>query len=186
MTTDGPAAQPVRQFTEEELAAAREQIAAQEAPGAGPGVTPQEMGTSLVAAGAEAAAVDPHELLALIRGMQTRIDGLEAEKRLAAAPQLTRLATAVSDHLAAKAAANPVIHGDPDRTWQPALDIAGELVDAAKSATESGDPSKVSDRLGTVLSWVTAHARQHPALDYNYVIELIGQAGEEAAKLTGQ
>jgi hypothetical protein len=141
------------------------------------------MGAALVDAGAQAAAVDPNELLALIRGMQARIDGLEREKKLAAAPQLTRLATAVHDHLAAKAAANPVIHGDPDRTWRPALDIAGELVGAAKSATESGDAGKISDYLGSLFAWVTAHAKAFPALDYGYVLILLEETAAAAASL---
>ena len=172
-----------RQFTDDELAAARAQIAAQEAGAGAPPVDAAAMGRNLLAAGAEPAEVNPAELLTMIRAMQAKIDGLEREKKLAAAPELVKYATAIADHIAVKATTSPAIHADPDNTFQPGLDAAAALVGAARAATDSGDPAAVAGPLGKVVAFVTRHARRLPQLDYAYVLELAEELGEAAAKL---
>jgi hypothetical protein len=183
VTEQPPAAEP-RQFTPEELEAAKAQLAAQAAAAPEPLSVPEsDLGVSMLASGAEADEVNPAELLASIRHMQARIDKLESEKRLETAPELVKYATAISDHLATKAAQNPAIDADPDHSYGPARDLAAELVSAAKDATTSGNTAEVGPVLGKVVSWVTRHARRHPHVDYSYVLELAEEAEQAAAKL---
>jgi hypothetical protein len=178
MTTEA-----TRDFTADELDAARAQIAAQDAGVASPPVDSATLGASLLAAGGEAAEVNPAELLALIRGMQAKIDALERSKKLEAAPELIKYARAIADHIAVKATSNPAVHADPDNTFTPGLDAAASLVEAATMATEDADPGPVAGPLGKVVTWVTRHARRLPHLDYAYVLELAEELAEAAAKL---
>jgi len=172
-----------RQFTPEELEAARAQLAEQDA-ATGPSVSEAQMSAHLVASGAEAASVDPAELLALIRGLQSKVDALTAEKRAATVPDVTKYATAIADHLQGKADASPVMQADPDHTLAPVLDLAGKLKDAAAAAADgSGDVGAVHGVLGDIASFVRRHARRNPQVDYSYVEELAEELADACAKL---
>jgi hypothetical protein len=193
-TGQAPAPAP-RQFTAEELDAARAQLAAQ-----GEDLAPastassEDLGLSAVAAGAEAQSVDAGELLAAIRGLQAKVDALEADKRAANAPDVVKYAQALSDHLAAKSAAHPVIQADADHTWgqlpnaqghggSGVLGAVGKLTADAEAAAESGKPGGLAAEVGKVENWVKAHARRFPHIDYSYVLDLAAEAAGAAAKL---
>lgn len=183
-TTGAAAPAGPRQFTPEELEEARQQLMAQgELSQAEPAQDQAALGMQALADGAQATEVDPGDMLAMIKSLQAKVAGLEAEKRLASAPDVVRLTTAVRDHLAAKAAAHPQIQLDPDHTWKPVLDQAGQLVHDAEAAADAGHPGSLGDDIGKVASWVTRHAKRFPHIDYGYILELAEDAAEAAAKL---
>lgn len=176
---DGP-----RQFTPEELEQARAQLAAQEPPGDGPPVDSVGMGMDLVSKGAEAADVDAADMLAMIKSLSAKVARMEAEKRLEHAPDVVRYATAIRDHLQAKADANPALHSAAEHSWNPGIDLAGKLVDEAGSAADAGKPSTaLHNMLSDMEKWVNRFARRHPGLDHNYIVELIEEAADAALKL---
>lgn len=193
-----PAAEAApREFTPEELAQARAQLLAQGedlSSAQGPPVDPASLGTHAVAAGAEAAQVDPQELLAAIRGLQAQVDALNAEKRQANAPDVVKYTQALHDHLAGKAAANPVLQSNPDHSWGQAPDAQGAnargiladtaaIVADAQAAADSGKVGHLAEDVGKVESWVKAHARRFPHLDYSYILDLTAEAAGAVAKL---
>lgn len=193
----GAADAPRREFTPEELAQARAQLEAQGedlSAAQGPPVDPASLGTHAVAAGAEAAQVDPNELLRAIRGLQAQVDALQAEKRQANAPEVVRYAQALHDHLAVKAAAHPVIQGDADYSWGQVPNAQGAggrgvladtaaLVGDAEAAADSGKVGHLGDDIGKVETWVKAHARRFPQIDYSYVLDLAAEAAGAVARL---
>jgi hypothetical protein len=177
-----------RQFTPEELAAARQQLLDQgELDPAPPRDAVAEdqadLGVKVLQSGAEADEIDPGELLAAIRALQSKVDGLEREKRLSQAPDVVKYATALHDHLTAKALANPVINADPDHGFGPVLEQTATLKDAAADAADSGHPGQVEDLAGKVGAWVSRHARHFPQIDYSYVLDLAEDVATAAAKL---
>lgn len=173
-----------RQFTPEELAAARQQLlAAGELAPAAPAADSSELGMQALAAGAQAGEVDPHELLAMLKAQQARIDQLMAEKKLADAPEIVKYSTALADHLQVKADANPVLHADPDHTWNPALELAAQLVNASQEAAKTGQPGSLPELIGKVRTWVGRHQRKFPAIDYGYIQDLADEAEAAAGKL---
>lgn len=186
-----------REFTAEELAQARAQLLAQGedlAEAQGPPVDPASLGTHAVAAGAEAASVDPNELLSSIRALQAQVAALEAEKRQANAPDVVKFTQALHDHLAGKAAAHPHTQADPDHSWGQAPDAQGAngrgvladtaaLVADAAQAAESGKVGNLGERVGKVEAWVKAHAKRFPHIDYSYVLDLAAEAAGAVARL---
>lgn len=193
----GAADAPAREFTPEELAQARAQLLAQGedlSNAQGPPVDPESLGAHAVGAGAEAAAVDPNELLAAIRGLQSKVDALEAEKRQANAPDVVKYTQALHDHLAGKAAAHPVIQANPDHSWGQAPDAQGAnargvlasthaLVADAQGAADSGKVGHLAEDVGKVEDWVKRHARRFPQIDYSYILDLAAEAAGAVAKL---
>ena len=176
-------------FTPEQLAAARDQLLAQgeldpAESGGGPPVGPGELGAQALADGAEAAEADPGAMLRAIQALQAQVDALNAEKRATSAPPLVTYAQAVKDHLAAKQAAHPVIDADPDHSFAPAVELAGQLVDAAKQAGEpGGDTGPVTSKLAEVETWIKQHAKRFPQLDYSYLGDLALEVAGTVAKL---
>lgn len=168
-----------RQLVEQQKAAAPPQ-------GTGPAATEQDIASELLAAGAEPAEVDTAKLLAMIQAQQRQLDKLLAEKRAERAPAVVSYADAIGDHLAAKAAANPAIHADPDYSWQPALETAARLSAAARSAADAeggGDVSAVKAQTAAVRKFAARHARRHPQIDHGYVLELCDEADDAADEL---
>jgi len=187
-TTAAPPAAGPRQFTAEELDAARAQLLAQggdltPAQGASPPVDGSELGMQALAAGAEPDEVDTRALLASIQAMQAQIDGLQAEKKLATAPEVVKYATALADHLQARADMHPVIHADPDHTWMPVLERAADLVNAAQESAKTGDPAGLEKITADIRRFVTRHARRFPSIDYGYIQDLADETDDAAAKL---
>lgn len=194
------AAPPVREFTPEELEAARVQLTAQGAdlgPAGGASDVAESgaaLGMHALAAGAEAAEVDTAAMLRAIKALQSQVASLEAEKRLTSAPQVVRYAQALHDHLAVKAAQHPTVQADPDHTYGQAphedgqggrgvLGATGRLVAAAEAAAETGNPGTITTDAGKVATWVQRHARRFPHIDYGYVLELAEDVAGAAAKL---
>lgn len=181
-----------RQFTAEELAAARDQLIAQgdlaPAGAVGAAALPDSaaLGFQALADGAEAANPDVGEMLATIRMMHERISQLEAAKGLDTAPAVVRYAVALFDHLSAKAAAHPVINADLDHGYAPALKLAGAARDAAAKAAETPTAAAVADtgsKVAELERWIVAHARRFPQVDYSYLIDLAAEAAGAVAKL---
>lgn len=176
------------QFTADELAAAREQLLAQ---GELDPVTARDtvaedqadLGARVLQSGAEADEVDAADLLAAIRGLQSQVDALNREKRLSQAPDVVKYATALNDHLTAKALSNPTINADPDHGYGPVLEQTATLKDAAADAAGSGHPGQVEDLAGKIGKWVSAHARRFPQVDYSYVLDLAEDVATAASKL---
>lgn len=182
--TPAPAEAP-HEFTPDQLEAARQQLIAQGAD-LGQRDTPVDsagLGMQALAAGAEPAEVDADALLRMLQAQQSQINALLAEKKLANAPEVVKYATALADHLQARADQNPAIHADPDHTWMPALEQAATLVNAANDAASSGEPGPVMDVVAGLEKWMATHARRFPALDYGYLIDLAGEVAGAAAKL---
>jgi len=190
-----PAGAP-REFTAEELDAARAQLLAQGATGigTGPAATGEALGLSAMAAGAEATEVDAGAMLAAIRALQAKVDALEREKRAAQAPDVVKYAQALFDHLAVKAVKHPHTQADPDHTWGQApgddgtggrgvLGAAGKIVTAAGKAADTGHPGTLAADLGKVETWVKRHARRFPHIDYSYVLELAEDAAQAVTLL---
>jgi hypothetical protein len=186
-------AAPVREFTPDELAAAAQQLAAQNVGVTGPEVgSPVDLGAQAVAAGAEATEVDAGGLLAQIRALTDRVNQMESDKRKAEAPAVVRYATALRDHLALKADAHPATQADPDHSWGklPAQDGHGgagvlgavsQLVTHAEAAAESGHAGNLGKEVGAVESWVNRHAKRFPHIDYSYILDLAGEAAQAVA-----
>lgn len=169
---------------EQAQAAAAEQVSGIGADlGPGPQASPETLGAQMVQSGAEPAQVDANALLRTIQAMQARLDALEAEKRASLAPEVVKYAQAVADHIAAKAAAEPALVDHPDLPLTQGTSLAGTLVDAAAAAAESGDASKLAKPLTEVTTWVRAHARRFPRVDWGYVLQLAEEAAGAAAKL---
>ena len=176
------------QFTPDELAAARQQLIDQgelDPATARDSVVEDQagLGARVLQSGAEADEVDPSELLAAIRGLQAQVDQLNREKKLSQAPDVVKYATALHDHLTAKALANPVINADPDHGYGPVLEQTASLKDAAADAADNGHPGPVEDLAGKVGKWVSAHARRFPQIDYSYVLDLAEDVATAASKL---
>lgn len=151
--------------------------------GPGPQASPETLGAQMSQAGAIPAEIDANALLRQIQAMQSRLDVLEQEKRASVAPEVVKYAQAVSDHIAAKAAAEPQLVGHPDMPLTQGTSLAGALVDAATAAAESGDASKVTRPLAEITTWVKAHAAKFPHVDWGYVLQLAEEAAGAAAKL---
>lgn len=187
-TPDQPAAPAgPRQFSADELAEARRQLIEQGE------LNPverrddiaadqEDLGTQVLASGAEAADVDVSQLLATIQTMQRRMDKLEAEKKLSNAPDVVKYATALFDHLTAKSAAHPVLAADPSN-FGPGLDQAAALKDSAVAAGESGQAGSLEADAGKLGQWVARQARRLPQLDLGYIAELAEEVGGAAAEL---
>lgn len=177
------------EFTPEQLAAARAQLEAQgelSPAAASPDTVATDgagLGMRALADGAQAAEVDSGELLRQIRAMQDRMDALEREKRMSTAPDVVKYATALHDHLSAKAAAHPLINLDADHGWGQVLEQTASIKEAAAAAAESGQPGTLKEDLGKVEAWVSRHARRFPQIDYTYVLELAEDAAGALAKL---
>lgn len=177
------------QFTPEQLAAARQQLLDQgeldPAAKGGPDVAEDSatLGMKALADGAQSSEVDTGELLRQIQAMQSRMDTLEREKRMSTAPEVVKYATALHDHLTAKAAAHPAIAADPDHNWGQVLEQTASIKEAAATAAESGKPGTLKDDLGKVAAWVSRHAKRFPQIDYSYVLELAEDAAGALARL---
>lgn len=179
---DAPADAP-REFTPGELAAAREQLRAQGELGTGSPGDPAAIGMQALAAGAQADEVDAASMLESIRAMQARIDALEREKRLATAPDVVKYSAALHDHLAAKAAAHPVINADADYSFGPVLEKAAALAESAGKAAETGHPGSLKADAEEIGAWIAKHARRFPHLDYSYIGDLAAEAAGAVARL---
>jgi hypothetical protein len=112
------------------------------------------------------------------------VDALTQAGVAASAPPLVRYATAAADHLQAKADAHPVINADPDDTFIPALKSAAQLVNGAEYVAASGAGHEQLVSLAKdAEAWVKAHARRFPQIDYDYILQLLGEVGSAAVKL---
>lgn len=184
-TQDGTTGAP--QYTPEQIAAARALLsdvgeldpAAQRDQAA----TPDDLAAQIHAAGAEAADPDVGALLDQIRAMQSRMDKLEAEKRAQNAPDVVKYAQALNDHLAAKAAAHPVVDANPDTSFGPGLKLTAALVSAAGDAADANKPGTLERDSDQVVRWLTQQARRAPHLDLGYLAELAGEVAGAAVKL---
>jgi phosphohistidine swiveling domain-containing protein len=138
----------------------------------------------LAASGAAATDVDPAALLRQMQALQAQVDALTAAKVQDKAPEVVRYATALADHLQAKADAHPTINADPDHTFIPALHKVAQLVNAAEGVVaHSTGHDHVITLAKDVGAWVSAHARKFPAIDYDYLLQLAEEAAGAAAKL---
>lgn len=161
----------------EAQAAAASQIAAQSelaAPVSGgqPATSPADLGALAAAEGASPDATDPRALLDSIKALQAQVDQLNRERQAANVPDTVKYATAIADHLQARADQHPVLHANPDQTWMPALETAADVVNAANDAAESGDVSKVLEGLDKLRAFFDRHGRKNPTQDYSYLHEL--------------
>jgi hypothetical protein len=145
--------------------------------------SPDDLAAQIHAAGAEAADPDVAQMLATIQAMQSRMEKLEAQTRAQNAPDVVKYAQALNDHLAAKAAAHPVVDANPDTTFAPGLKLTGALVDAAGDAADARQPGTLERDTDQVLRWITQQARRAPHLDLGYLAELAGEVAEAAVKL---
>jgi hypothetical protein len=178
-----PAEAP-REFTADELEAARAQLAAQGADlGTGQAASGADLGAQAVAAGAAPTEVDAQALLEQVRALQARVANMEHASRMAQAPDVVKYATALRDHLAVKANQHPAIAADPDHNFNAVLGAANDLVSGAEAAAESGNPGKLGAEVGAVESWVAKHARRFPHIDYSYILDLAGEAAQAVAAL---
>ena len=104
--------------------------------GPGPQASPADVGAAMQAGGASASEVDVAQLLAMIRAQQETLDRLTAERQQELAPPLVTLARAVGDHLAAKAAANPVLAQHPEHPLSEGVGLAGTLAEHASALAQ--------------------------------------------------
>lgn len=101
---------------------------------------------------------DPAALLAMIRGLQARVDAADAQRRQDNAPPLVSIAASARDTLQAHADANP----GTDHT--ESLGLAGDLVEAAKDAVQTlagAQVGKIAARLETALARVNPGPGDH-------------------------
>ena len=153
---------------------------------AGAGPSPAELGAQAVAAGAVAGEVDTAALLRALQAQQAQIDHLMQGQRDAAKPEVVKYADAVAGHVAAKAAANPVIDADPDQTYEPGKRLAAKVVEAANAAADTPDAAHV-DALHRILDdmrrWADRHAAAHPGHDYSTLNSVISDTHDAASRL---
>lgn len=155
--------------TDEQLAAAAEQLRSAPAPGDG-APSEQELAAGLAARQSAGPAgitdVDVAALLAGIKALQDRVDALEEEKAAGAGIPVVAAAETARDLLAVHAAHNPgTDHAE-------VLRLADDAVDAAKNAADSGDGSELS-KIGQRLE--RAIRRVHPGPgDHHYLNQALG------------
>jgi len=198
-----PPAEAPREFTKDELEQARQQLVSQGADlgPSGGSTAPNDvaesgaaLGMHALAAGAEAADVDTAAMLRAIKELSAKVSALEAEKRLASAPDVVKYAHGLHDHLLAKSYQHPGVQADADHTYGQApresgeggkgvLGATGRLITAAEAAADTGDPGTIAAEAAKVGTWVTRHARRFPHIDYSYVLELAEDLGGAALKL---
>lgn len=149
-----------------------DQIAAGLGPQDTSGGTSDDLGAQVAAAGGGAQEVDPVELLRQIQQLQARLDAADAEKKAESVPEIVDKAQALAGHLQVKADTNPAIAAS-QHNYDPGLELAGRLVDAAKSVQD--DPSAartVSHVAGQIGTWLARIDRRHASQDYSYLIDL--------------
>jgi hypothetical protein len=157
-------------------AEAAQQIAGQrEIAGGGPlaAASDQQLGQAALDAGAGATSVDANELLAYIRGLEARVEAVEAERqaeRDAGKPDLVTMAEILSQHIAHRASAL-----GKGGVLDPFIAKGQALVDAAKRAAESGDGSEVSSMLGSLAAGLTRIAGAAASADVSYPIQLAAE-----------
>jgi len=142
------------------------------------------LGMSIAGAGGAATDVDAGQLLAYIRRLEARFEQLQQAQAVQQAPEVVTYATALADHLQAKADANPVVNADADHTYYPALVQAAQLVNAARATAQTGQGHEQLVTLAkNVAGWVRLHARKFPAIDYEYILQLAEETAGAAVKL---
>jgi hypothetical protein len=158
----------VTQPTEEQLQAAREQIAAQQTGlGAAAPADPGDLGAKLaagqLAAGQDVGGtdVDVTQLLAGIRALQDRVEALEDEKRAGAGDPLGNSVASLKALLGLHAAHAPGID------HSAAASMADDLTDAAGNAVKSGDTGAVEKITGKLLAWLKRGGNPGPG-DHPY------------------
>jgi hypothetical protein len=152
------------QPTEEQLAAAREQIAQQQTGIGGQAAAPDpvDLGAQLaagqVAAGVSVGGtdVDVAQLLAGMQALQDRLSALEAEKRAGTGDPLGNNAQSLQALLSLHAAHSPGID------HAAAAGLAADLVDAAGNAVQSGDTSAVEKITGKIGAWLKRDGNPGP------------------------
>lgn len=156
------------QYTPEQLAAARDDAAANLAPPVAASLPPTA--TAVVASGATATEADVAAMLAQMKRMQDQLDALQAERAARNAPALVSTAEALRDQLRVHASGISGATGDHTR----ALSLADDAVDAANNAISSGDVGPLrtlTDRLVRALEAV------HPGPgDHHYFAQALGMA----------
>lgn len=151
------------QPTEDQLAAAREQIAQQQSGVGGQGDTdPADLGAKLaagqVAAGVDVGGTDVNvtELLAGIQALQDRVAALETEKRAGAGDPLGNAVQSLKALLGLHAAHTPGVD------HSGAASMADDLVDAAGNAVQSGDVGNVEKIAGKIAKWLRRDGNPGP------------------------
>lgn len=142
-----------------------------------------DLGGQLQASGAHPGEVDTAALLEQIRALQSQMDQMQADKRSEAAPAIVSYAQALADHLNAKIAANPHTAADADLPGAAGADLAGQVLEAARTAAESGDVTGLQAKVDDVVGWVRAHGVKFNHIDWTYVLQLAEEIASAAAKL---
>ena len=176
-----PDANPVTPAEAQQAAAEQVgQVAADLGPG--PQANPADLAAAAVQAGAQPGEVDAGALLRSIQALQARLDTLEAEKRAEVAPEVVKYGQALADQIIAKVDAHPHLANHPDNPLSAGRDLAAKVLDAARAETD-GNTGALHGPLSDLETWVKAHARQFPHIDWAYVLELAGEAAAAAARL---
>jgi hypothetical protein len=156
---------------------AAEQIKAQsELAGAAPmgGVSPAELGAQAQAAGAGVTSIDANELLAYIRGLEARVEAVEAERqaeRDSGKPDLVTAAELLRDHIAHRSEAI----GGKASVLHPFVAKAQAVVEAAGRAVDSGDGGEVRDLVGSLASGLARVAAVAASADVSYPVQLAAE-----------
>lgn len=162
--------------------AARAQIAAQaELRSTAPfgGATSEQAGQQLASSGAGATEVDAAALLALVQQLQdtvTRIEDERAAERTAGLPDVVVRAEQILADLQHRHGA--LSAGSP---LAPAVERAGKLVDAARSAVESGDPAELLTLAGALAKHLARVSSAASSADISYALQLADTDLPEAA-----
>lgn len=183
----GPDAQPVQGWDDPAAQGLSPATPHQYAPSSSAPEDPAEaaaaLGMHIAGAGGAATDVDVNQLYAHIKRLEEQFASLQQSQAHVQAPEVVKYATALADHLQAKADANPVVNADPDHTWYPALVKAAQLVNGAEQAIATGTGhSELVTLAKDVAGWVRQHARRFPAIDYDYVLQLAEETAGAAVK----
>jgi hypothetical protein len=139
---------------------------------------PAELGQQVADGGAGATAVDTDQLLAMLADLQKRVAGVEAERaaeRTAGKPGIVATAELVLAHLAHRHGA--LSAGSP---LGPAVEKAGALVEAAKSAAESGSGDEVGQLAGALAAHLARVSGAAASADTSYPHQLLTEDLPEA------
>ena len=137
------------------------------------GADADELGRQAVTAGASSNHIDAEELLSYIRGLEARVQGIEAERqaeRDAGKPDLVQTAELILGHIAHRASAL-----GKGSVLDALVPKAQALVEAAKRAVDTGDGSEVSSMAGALTAGITRVASAAASADVSYPLQLVAE-----------
>lgn len=131
----------------------------------------ETIGARAAEAGAIPNHVDVAELLSYIRDLQSRVEAVEDERRAerdAGKPDLVNTAELIRDHIAHRASAL-----GKGSVLDQFKEKADKLVEAARSAVESGEGTEVGHLAAALGAGVARVATQAASADVSYPLQLI-------------